>query len=165
MTTATVAYFIKGRGKKKKVLLGKKTKKVCRNKQIGPGGKRENETYANCMVREVEEEVHVNVETRDLLKVATIDFIEAETKNGPGKITRVVFYLIRRWQGRFKSNGDLHGLRWFKIDNVPLKRMMLGHPVWFQLAISEQYYVRGSIYYSKGRKRVKSFVLKVRKLA
>lgn len=129
MTSATVAYFIRRKGKNREVLLGIKTKKVCRNKRIGPGGKRKpRETYEACMVREVAEEMGVHVAESDLQKVACIDFCDA---GRPKKVTRVIFFLIPSWRGEFKSDGSLRNVKWFKAKNAPLKKMMLGHSIFF----------------------------------
>ncbi|MBI2475912.1 MAG: NUDIX domain-containing protein [Candidatus Taylorbacteria bacterium] len=166
MITATVAFFIRGKAKNREVLLGTKTKKVCRNKRIGPGGKREKgETYKDCAAREIKEEVSVRVEKKDLKKVACVDFLDKQPDGSFGNGQRVIFFLVFRWAGVFNSNGDLRDLKWFRLNRVPFERMMLGHPLWFKIALSGNYYIRGRINYGKGRKRVESFELKARKLA
>jgi ADP-ribose pyrophosphatase YjhB (NUDIX family) len=165
MTKATVAYLLKGKAKKQKILLGIKTKKICRNKLNGPGGKnKKRESYRKCVLRETQEEIGVRISPKHLRLVAMIDFADLQ-KNGSYKVTyRVAFYLVRKWKGKIKSNGDLKNLRWYNLKSLPLKRMMLGHPEWFQEAISG-HFVRSRINYGQKRRRVDSFTTFERKPA
>lgn len=165
MTKATVAYLLKGKAKKQKILLGIKTKKICRNKLNGPGGKVEKgESYRECVLRETQEEIGVRISPKHLRLVAMIDFADRQ-KNGTYKVAyRVAFYSAKKWNGKIRSRGDLKKLRWFSLRKAPLKRMMLGHPEWFQEAISG-HFVRARINYGRKRRRVDSFTTFKRKPA
>ena len=163
MITATVGYFIKGRGRHRKVLLGIKSKKICRNKRNGPGGKRERgESYIQCLIREIKEEVDVTVKKKHTKRVAVIDFINKSQNGDPPYVHRVAFYMITKWKGTFRSNGELRDLRWFPVNKPPLKELMLGHPFWFHMALSGNF-VRGTVHYSPGRKYVDHFTLTARR--
>lgn len=163
MIKATVVYFVRGKGKNQKVLLGKKTKKICRGKLIGYGGKTEaGESSKNCAVREVKEEARVVIAPKDLVRIATIEYSDRLLNGTITNHRQVVYFFTRRWRGKFRSNGDLKNLRWYELNKAPLKKMMLGHSTWFELGFQGNYST-GSIVYEHNRRKIFSLDLQSRK--
>ncbi len=120
---ATVCFPVKDG----KVLLGMKTDKIGAGCWNGYGGGiEEYETIEQAAVRELQEEVGLEVKEKDLEKIAVIDFHNIKTDE-VRFVCRVHFFKTSVWNGKPKEvSGEVMVTpTFFNINNLPLGDMML----------------------------------------
>ncbi len=123
-----------------KILLAFKTDKIGKDCWNGYGGGIEpGETPEECAIRELFEESGKNVValTEDLKKIAEVDFHNTKT-DGTTFICKVHFFLVKKWEGRAKSKNEMINPTWFRIDYLPVERMMPADSYWLPAALAGQ---------------------------
>ena len=136
---ATVCLLVK----RNKVLLALKLRKIgsgCRNGY--GGGIRKGETIKGAAIRELEEESgkkigekYITTFPEYLEKVAIVDFHNTKT-DGESFVTRVHFFLIRKWYGKAKDTKEMIDLQPYMIDNLPFEKMMPADREFFPLILN-----------------------------
>ncbi len=77
---------------------------------IDPGGKIENgETPERALVRELNEELSITVDERDL---EFFGEYSAEAANHKGRAVHMKVFLVKSWQGEIKPSAEIEELRW-----------------------------------------------------
>jgi 8-oxo-dGTP diphosphatase len=81
---------------------------------IAPGGRIEpGETPRQALVRELKEELSINVHEDDL---EPFDIFVAEAANHPGQKVHMEVFVVKRWQGEIAPNAEVEKLAWFGSD-------------------------------------------------
>ena len=81
-----------------------------------PAGKLEpKESVQNAIIREVEEEININI------KNETLKTIQVMNRNGSDRERIDYFFTVDRWSGEIKNNepNKCDDLKWFDINNLP----------------------------------------------
>lgn len=139
LTDATVCFLVRDG----EVLLAMKTEKIGKGCWNGYGGGIEaEETPEEAAVRELWEESGITAETRDIEKVAVIDFHNTKS-NGETFVCKVHFYLVYGWIGEPKDTKTMITPTWFRTDNLPLERMMPSEKFWLERILrGEKLYIK-----------------------
>lgn len=83
---------------------------------IDPGGKiEEGETARQALVRELKEELNINVEESDLEYFG--EFV-AEAANHKGKTVNMQAFIVKKWRGEIVPSAEIEELRWLT-SNLP----------------------------------------------
>ena len=83
---------------------------------IDPGGKIEQgETAKQALVRELKEELSIDVDESDLEFFG--EFV-AEAANHKGKTVNMQAFIVKKWQGTIRSDAEIEELRWLT-SNLP----------------------------------------------
>ena len=128
MKIATVAIIVKDG----KVLLGYKKKgEIGTDTLNGPGGKCEpGETPAECVIRETEEELGIQLAPELLSKVAEITFYANGTPDFAVHFFRTGFF-----RGEPRETADMVP-EWHDANNLPFGRMLESDRAWFGKVVS-----------------------------
>ena len=128
------------------VLLAMKKRGFGVGKWNGPGGKvKAGETVEKSVVREIKEEIGVEVLEKDLEKVGEIEFYFPE-QNGWDVFVHIFF--SRKWKGDPIESDEMKP-EWFKISEIPLDKMWVDDKYWLPDALAgkkfkAKFYFRGS---------------------
>jgi len=126
MLLNTICLLVKG-GPISEVLLADKKIGFGAGKVVGVGGTVEpGETLWQTAVRELEEEIGVQVEEKDLQRTAKITF------RFPGKPEwdRLVYvYLTRKWQGEIVESNEVKP-QWYPVEEIPYDDMWADSAEW-----------------------------------
>jgi 8-oxo-dGTP diphosphatase len=124
--TATVCFPLRG----EEVLLARKTRKIGAGCWNGYGGGPESgESLLQAAVRELFEESGLRALPEDLEKVAIMDFHNTKT-DGKVFVTRVHFYMVKKWEGVPVSTEEMTDPTWFQKNDLPLFEMMPADRIW-----------------------------------
>lgn len=89
---------------------------------IAPGGKPEaNETMPQALIRELSEELGIDVLEEDLDLFATH---EADAANHPGQMVIMTTYVVTKYSGEIKPSHEVESLAW--VDTNDLKSTPIG---------------------------------------
>ncbi len=81
---------------------------------FAPGGKPDaGETLEEALVRELAEELDIQVNRADLAHMATYS---AEAAGQPGKVVEMHCYLVKSWEGDVAAQAEIAELAWFGSD-------------------------------------------------
>jgi 8-oxo-dGTP diphosphatase len=112
---------------KKKVLLLRRSEKVDSGEGLWcfPGGRVEpDETSLDAAIRELKEEVNLNVKAKNLAYVFTMR--KDEDKD-------IIFYISDKWSGTPKVNWESDEYGWFEPKNFPVNKMLPCPPMVLEL--------------------------------
>lgn len=99
----------------------------------GVGGKkRENETLEEAAVREIKEEVGIEVKQADLVKSAHLIF---NFENNPDWNHDVTVYIISAWEGEPTESEEL-APKWYSKTELPFEHMWVDDRSWLPLILS-----------------------------
>ena len=132
MKNTNLVYLIKDTH----LLLGLKKRGFGIGKWNGLGGKKDGtESIEEAAVREMKEEIGVQIVVEDLEKVGEIDF--HFTNHGVGKKwdQKVHVFLVRQWTGEPTETEEIRP-RWFSIEKLPYKDMWKDDPYWMPIVLS-----------------------------
>ncbi|MCW1967872.1 MAG: 8-oxo-dGTP diphosphatase [Anaerolineae bacterium] len=115
------------------VLLGRKKRGVGEGKIVGIGGKIERgESTVAAAIRELHEEIGVNVEASDLQSRGTVDFCF------PNKAAYTMFahvFVAETWHGEPQETDEIAPV-WFGLDELPYAQMWADTPHWLHGMLS-----------------------------
>lgn len=115
-----VCYLMREREGRVEVLLGRKKHGLGEGRLVAPGGKLEaGESPAAACVREVAEEVGLDVDRADLEARGVIEYRFPSRESWS---QRSHVFVCRRWRGEASGSDELDP-EWFPVDEVPLERM------------------------------------------
>lgn len=81
---------------------------------IDPGGKIEpDETAKQALVRELKEELDIDVDEADL---EAFGEFTAEAANNKGKTVHMQAFIVKKWQGTIKPSAEVEELQWLTSD-------------------------------------------------
>ncbi len=81
---------------------------------VQPGGRIEpGETAKEALVRELKEEMSIDVDQKDLELFGTYS---AAAANHPNQQVRMQVYVVKKWQGEILPNNEVEEIRWFNSD-------------------------------------------------
>lgn len=147
---ATVCLPVKGR----EVLLAMKTRKIGMGCWNGYGGGVEDgETLIECAIRELEEESGLKAKQEDFEKVAIAEF-HNEKSDGTVFVSKVHFYLLKKWEGEPEEFEVMITPTFFDINNLPFDKMMPADKEFFPLILNGKKVLVES-YYSPFQKELK----------
>jgi mutator protein MutT len=125
--TVNLVYAFNDRGE---VLLQKKARGFGKGNWNGPGGKmKEGETIEEGARREIFEETEIVVD--EMEKRGEIEFVFHDQNSN--MLTHV--FVVKKWHGGVRNTGEGE-LKWFKIDELPLKEMWGDDPYWLPQVLS-----------------------------
>jgi len=128
---ANLCYILNNNGE---VLLQCKSRGFGAGKWNGPGGKQDpGETTEEAAIREVKEETDITV--RNLKKMGELEFVFIDNEKS-NFLTHV--FICRDWEGSPKNLGE-GGLKWFKIEEVPLDKMWDDDQYWLKPLLNGEY--------------------------
>ncbi len=97
-----------------------KDRKVLAERSVGkpafvqPGGKIEaGETPQQALVRELKEELTIDVDEADLELVGNYS---AEAANHPGRQVHMHVFMVKKWQGQIQASSEVEELLWLTSD-------------------------------------------------
>jgi len=128
MKKLTICYLIR----ENQILLAMKKRGFGVGKWNGVGGKQESEeTIEGAAVREIKEEIKVNVNSQDLEEVARIKFyfFKKEEWN-----QEVCVYFVRKWEGEPEETEEMRP-QWFNLDQIPYEEMWVADEKWLSRII------------------------------
>lgn len=142
MKTANVCFLLKD----DKVLLAMKKRGFGVGKWNGVGGKiADEESVEESMVREAKEEIGVEIDPRDLEKIAINKFLFPE-KKGWGLLVHC--FIARRWKGEPQESEEMRP-QWFALDKIPYEQMWSDDKFWLPRALGgeklkAEFYFKGA---------------------
>ena len=117
------------------VLLGKKRRGLGKDLLNGFGGKpNKNETIEDCAIREVKEECGLDINRKDLMKVAEIKF---RFKDSPKLFHNYVFKTTT-YSGLISDSEEMMEPLWYSKQSLPYEKMWLDQEFWHHLMFREQ---------------------------
>lgn len=129
---ATVCLLVKGEPPTE-VLLGFKKTGFAAGKINGIGGKVEpGETVAAAAIRELEEEVGVQVAEEDLWAAGHLTFLFPAR---PAWSQTVHVFVARTWQGEPEESEEM-APAWYPVDSIPFERMWQDNSHWLPRVLS-----------------------------
>lgn len=141
----TLAYLVKENA----VCLAMKKRGFGEGNWNGYGGKvEEGETIEGAAVREIREESGVDVNERDLEKVALVEF-----KFENGKHLLVHTYFVRTWSGEPIETDEMRP-EWFAFEDIPYDKMWADDEYWFPRALNGER-LKGVVYFNPDGKSIK----------
>ena len=109
------------------VLLAMKKRGFGQGKWNGTGGKlKEGETIEEAAVREIKEEICVDVVLKALAPVGTLKF---HFKGNPDWDQTCSVFIIREWKGEPAESEEMRP-QWYPIDKLPFEAMWVDDPLW-----------------------------------
>lgn len=127
-----VTYIMRERSGAYEVLLGEKLTGLGIGKIVGPGGKAEpGENPRDTAVREIREEVGLEVAAGDLQSIAVISY---PFVNRPALSQRSFVFSTTVFDGQLRASSEL-AARWWPLDQIPYERMWADARLWLPRAL------------------------------
>jgi ADP-ribose pyrophosphatase YjhB (NUDIX family) len=113
--------------KEKEILLGMKKRRFGEGKWNGVGGKlNEGETVKDALVRETKEEINVEIDSKDLTRVAILNF---SFQNSPEWDQETHVFFIEKWNGDPSESEEMNP-KWYSVNSLPFENMWVDDPFW-----------------------------------
>jgi 8-oxo-dGTP pyrophosphatase MutT (NUDIX family) len=142
--------------RKNQILLAMKKRSFGVGKWNGVGGKQQkNEEIDITAVREVEEEIKVQINPQDLNKVAVFKFYF------PYKLEwnmEVYFYFCYQWQGEPEETEEMKP-QWFNLDQIPYDQMWDDDIYWLARVLKGEK-LEGEFYFDKTNNKIEKINIK-----
>jgi len=123
---ATLCLLVRG-DPPEEILLGLKKTGFGMGKYNGFGGKVEpGETVERAAVREVAEEIGIQVAEKDLEPAACLTFLFPAD---PDSDKRARVFLVTKWEGEPAESAEMRPA-WFGVDDIPFEQMWQGDVHW-----------------------------------
>ncbi len=131
--------------KENQILLAMKKRGFGVDKWNGVGGKSQgNESIEKTAVREVKEEIKVDIDIKDLEKVATFKFYFSHK---PKWNMEVRFYFCYKWQGEPQETEEMRP-QWFNLVDIPYKEMWIDDIHWLPQVLKGERF-EGEFYFNE----------------
>lgn len=122
----------------------------------GYGGKpQEGEDLVSCAVREMEEEIGVKADPKNLEKLGRMEFYFTDN---PDWNQEVNLFKVREWTGEPAETEEMRP-QWFKISEIPFDQMWLEDKHWMPLFLADKKF-EGKFYYNKDGTNIEKFDLR-----
>jgi 8-oxo-dGTP diphosphatase len=136
-----VVYLMVETGDERSVLLGKKLRGLGQGRLVGPGGKvMAEETHLDAAVREVFEEVGVELTPGDLTHRAVITYPFLDR---PENSQRSFVYTADRWVGEVVASEELEP-QWYRLADIPWEHMWSDAKLWLP-RVFDGHFVEGTL--------------------
>lgn len=139
--------------KDNKVLLGMKKRGFGEGRWNGFGGKlHDNEQIEDAAIREVKEEINIDIEDKDLIKSGIITFYEADPKP-----LEVHIFSVKDYKGEPIETEEMKP-RWFNADKIPYDVMWPDDKYWLPLLLEGKKF-KGEFYFSNNTEKIDKYNL------
>lgn len=140
-----------------RILLGYKKTGLGKGKRLGIGGKCEaGETVLETAVREVQEEILIDLDPNALDKIGEIDFI---FPNKPEWSMTVHFFFVTNWEGEPQETAEIRP-EFYPVDQIPYDKMWQDTLLWFPDALNGKRQ-KGTFIYGDDNEHVIEHVLEL----
>lgn len=138
------------------VLLGRKKDGLGSGKVVGPGGKVEaGETHLQAIVREISEEVGLDVEPDALRRVGRVEYEFPSHRSWSQNST---IFVLRDWTGPEPTESEELAPAWYDVDALPLGEMWDDARLWLPAALAGES-ISGRFRFGDDRATVEEFEL------
>lgn len=125
---ATICLILRTNNSKTEILLAMKKRGFGAGFWNGPGGKpNEGESIEKAAIREVKEEIDVDIELKNLQKTGLLHFYFSEDKKGWDQDVHV--FVVKKWSGIPVESEEMKP-KWFEEKNFPYKEMWPDDVFW-----------------------------------
>jgi len=127
------------------ILLAMKKRGFGVNKWNGVGGKLQgDESIEETAIREVEEEIKIKIDPKDLDKIAVFKFYFPYK---PEWDLEVYFYFCYKWQGKPEETEEMRP-QWFDLDKIPYDQMWADDIRWLPRTLKGEK-LEGELYFNE----------------
>lgn len=139
--------------KQGKILLGNKKRGFGEGKLNGFGGKiNSGESVEEAAIREVYEEIGIEVKSKDLEKVGELTFtFPARPDEEWNQVVHVFF--IKEWKNEPKESEEM-SCEWFDLNNIPFDKMWDDDKHWLPLVLNGKK-LKGNFTFDKDNETIK----------
>lgn len=128
MKQTTLCFLLKD----DQVLLAMKKRGFGIGKWNGVGGKvKDGESVRTAMVREIKEEIGVNVKEEDMQDAGTIEF---QFKDNPDWSQRCFVFIASVWNGEPSESEEMRP-QWYLKNDLPFREMWVDDPHWLPIVL------------------------------
>jgi 8-oxo-dGTP diphosphatase len=136
-----VVYVMAKAGDERSVLLGKKLRGLGHGRVVGPGGKvTPGETHLDAAIREVFEEVGIELRAEDMTHRAVITY---PFRDRPDYSQRSFVYTAEKWRGEPVSSDELEP-QWYRLTDIPWDQMWADAKLWLP-RVFDGHFVEGTL--------------------
>ncbi|MBD3249480.1 NUDIX domain-containing protein [Candidatus Woesearchaeota archaeon] len=140
----------------RKVLLGMKKRGFGKGNYNGfGGGREEGESFEEATIRELQEEIDVKTNAKDLYKVGSFRFYFPVKKEN-NHLVQV--YLAERWEGTPKESEEM-APKWFDFEKIPYDKMWDADKYWLPLIMKGKK-IDAEFFFDHDNKSIKKYDLK-----
>lgn len=133
MKKSTLVFLIKRKnGEIDEILLAIKKRGFGLSKYNGVGGKVEmNENINIAAIREIKEEIGVNVNVHDLKDIGLLEFYYEDKEEWNQEVN---IFLVENWEGEISESDEMLP-KWFAIDQIPYDLMWKDDSIWLPIVL------------------------------